>query len=526
MLSTTDSIFTYAGNGVTTAFSFPRKVSSSSDIKVRLRAVADDAETTPSYSISGAGSSWTATLSSAPSSAYYVDVYRDPELVQEADLSEEGTPLEAANAALDRAYMCMQALQTSIAALEDRISRAQLHEISGADVADMRTALGLGDLADQDSVTSAQIDDLSSTIDVGVIPTFSDFEGSGNPGWRLHNTLVFCRDTSHHNDSNDVMFLRRANYSGGTGSVNVAAQVATDVAATSDSREWNLLTVMDTYQDGGALVDNTSIYCHAKKRHKNGAVWGMALDVDDFGGAQTGTYAQTVGAELTVRVTGAGPGRTNCHIAGESLDGAAASIAAAMKISPVDTGGTAYCVFDDGILFDGTRFGYLLRDSDGTFSVAKGGAAVVTDLTVGKNQAAATDATVSNTQAHASAIAKYVLTTDAGSLTLLLGSTLNGLGSGIASLGAPAAFAISSVGDLTLSRNGSLGITLGANTIDFNLPSKLKSYTVGTLPAAATAGAGAQAYVTDANGPTYNTNVASGGSVKIRVISDGSNWKT
>ena len=55
---------------------------------------------------------------------------------------------------------------------------------------------------------------------------------------------------------------------------------------------------------------------------------------------------------------------------------------------------------------------------------------------------------------------------------------------------------------------------------------KLKNFTVATLPSAATSGAGAQAYVTDALTPAYNTTVAGGGAVKICVLSDGTNWKS
>ena len=55
---------------------------------------------------------------------------------------------------------------------------------------------------------------------------------------------------------------------------------------------------------------------------------------------------------------------------------------------------------------------------------------------------------------------------------------------------------------------------------------KLKNFTVATLPSAATSGAGAQAYVTDATAPAYNTTVAGGGAVKLTVVSDGTNWKT
>lgn len=50
------------------------------------------------------------------------------------------------------------------------------------------------------------------------------------------------------------------------------------------------------------------------------------------------------------------------------------------------------------------------------------------------------------------------------------------------------------------------------------------SYTVGTLPSAATAGAGARAFVTDANATTFASTVAGGGANKVPVTSDGTNW--
>lgn len=50
------------------------------------------------------------------------------------------------------------------------------------------------------------------------------------------------------------------------------------------------------------------------------------------------------------------------------------------------------------------------------------------------------------------------------------------------------------------------------------------SYTVAALPAAATAGAGAMAWVTDANATTFLSTVAGGGANKVPVSSDGTNW--
>jgi hypothetical protein len=50
------------------------------------------------------------------------------------------------------------------------------------------------------------------------------------------------------------------------------------------------------------------------------------------------------------------------------------------------------------------------------------------------------------------------------------------------------------------------------------------SYTVGTLPSAATAGAGARAFVTDATATTFASVVAGGGANKVPVVSDGTSW--
>lgn len=53
----------------------------------------------------------------------------------------------------------------------------------------------------------------------------------------------------------------------------------------------------------------------------------------------------------------------------------------------------------------------------------------------------------------------------------------------------------------------------------------LPVYTVATLPAAATAGMGARAYVTDATATTFAATVAGGGANKVPVTSDGTAWK-
>jgi hypothetical protein len=49
--------------------------------------------------------------------------------------------------------------------------------------------------------------------------------------------------------------------------------------------------------------------------------------------------------------------------------------------------------------------------------------------------------------------------------------------------------------------------------------------TVANLPSAVTSGIGARAFVTDSSVSTFGTTVAAGGSTKVPVYSDGTNWK-
>jgi hypothetical protein len=50
-------------------------------------------------------------------------------------------------------------------------------------------------------------------------------------------------------------------------------------------------------------------------------------------------------------------------------------------------------------------------------------------------------------------------------------------------------------------------------------------YTVATLPGAGALGAGARAFVIDSSVSTFGTTVAGGGSTKVPVYSDGTDWK-
>jgi hypothetical protein len=58
----------------------------------------------------------------------------------------------------------------------------------------------------------------------------------------------------------------------------------------------------------------------------------------------------------------------------------------------------------------------------------------------------------------------------------------------------------------------------------FTGPVKTLSTTVSGLPSASGAGIGARAFVTDATATTFLSTVAGGGSNKVPVVSDGTNW--
>lgn len=77
-----------------------------------------------------------------------------------------------------------------------------------------------------------------------------------------------------------------------------------------------------------------------------------------------------------------------------------------------------------------------------------------------------------------------------------------------------------------------VGTTLAARLADDSADAPITASTVKTvpvtvagLPAAATAGAGARAFVTDATAPTFGATVAGAGAVPTPVYSDGTNWK-
>jgi hypothetical protein len=104
---------------------------------------------------------------------------------------------------------------------------------------------------------------------------------------------------------------------------------------------------------------------------------------------------------------------------------------------------------------------------------------------------------------------------DVGSTRLVLRSD--------ASFGFSSTTAASGTPDVALARHaaGVLKVTDGSSGAGVI---QTPALTVATLPAAATAGAGARSFVTDANATTFLSTVAGGGANKVPVVSDGTNW--
>jgi hypothetical protein len=163
-----------------------------------------------------------------------------------------------------------------------------------------------------------------------------------------------------------------------------------------------------------------------------------------------------------------------------------------------------------------TALGYsaLTTATTADYNTAVGYRALNAALTGASNTAVGADALLLATGANNTAVGRQ-----AGN-TLTTGSNNTLIGNGAA----PSSVTVSN--EVTLG-NSSV-TTLRAPGISYAAGIKFFSYgtlTVATLPAAATAGAGARAFVTDANATTFASIVAAGGANGVPVYSDGTNWR-
>jgi len=98
------------------------------------------------------------------------------------------------------------------------------------------------------------------------------------------------------------------------------------------------------------------------------------------------------------------------------------------------------------------------------------------------------------------------------------GTVQSGLGTGTGALSTLILRSPIAAASGTTAQTYATGLTVVGGT------AKMTSYTVAALPAAATVGAGARAFVTDALTPVFGSAVTGGGAVGVPVYSDGSTW--
>lgn len=111
----------YAGNGSTTAFSFPYKFFANADIVVVLRVNSTGVETTKTitthYTVTGVGESagGTVTMVTAPAVGETLTLYADPAIAQGLDLTEnDSLPAESVEAQLDKLVIMLQRLKDRV----------------------------------------------------------------------------------------------------------------------------------------------------------------------------------------------------------------------------------------------------------------------------------------------------------------------------------------------------------------------------------------------------------------------------
>lgn len=169
-LSSTQNRVSYAGNGVTTAFSFPYLFLQDADLVVIQRVDSTGVETvktlTTHYTVTGEGNpgGGTVTMLVAPPTGQTLVIYRDPAITQDLDLVEnDPMPAEEIEQRFDKLTMIAQRL-------EDRASRTV--ELSDGFSDPFDTTLPALLTAD----TTLKINATADGFDLG--PTVSDIQNA------------------------------------------------------------------------------------------------------------------------------------------------------------------------------------------------------------------------------------------------------------------------------------------------------------------------------------------------------------
>ena len=305
-----------------------------------------------------------------------------------------------------------------------------------------------------------------------------------------------------------------------------ASSVATNIALGDTALDSNTTGSNNTAVGYNAMTANTDGF-------QNTAVGSEALDANTSGDYNTAVGYQALTAASTANYnTGIGYRALQAATTGAG-NTAVGSDALLLTSTGADNVAVGYGSLDAYTGSDAVAIGRsaLGANTSGTGTTAVGKDAALLVVTGAYNVAVgwtALDAATTSNNTAVGASALGALTSGANNVALgfQAGDALT-TGSNNLVLGYDADVSAAGVSNEITLGNASVtsmrvpGLTLTFSAKYFNNG----TLTVATLPAAATAGAGARAFVTDANATTFASVVAAGGANGVPVYSDGTNWR-
>jgi hypothetical protein len=306
----------------------------------------------------------------------------------------------------------------------------------------------------------------------------------------------------------------------GAGSVNeniAVGNTALDSNTTGSNNTAVGYSALTSNTDG---IQNTAVGSQALDANTGGD-YNTAVGYDSLSAATTANYNTGVGYRaLNAATTGA----NNTALGADALllnQTGANNVAVGYQAADAYTGSDAVAV---GV-------GALGAATTGTRNTAVGKDALLLVVTGADNTAVGARALDAATSSNNTAVGEDAL----GALTTGANNTAVGMqagdslttGSNNTVIGYDAD--VSAVGvsnEVTLGNSSVTSFRIPGLTLTFSVKYfNHGTLTVATLPAAATAGAGARAFVTDANATTFASIVAAGGANGVPVYSDGTNWR-
>lgn len=225
--STTRSAI-YAGNGVTTAFSFPYYWISDSHLLVQLRKVSDSSVTAwvlgTNYTLTGAGNlaGGTVTAIVAPAAGYNLEVYRTLPIVQTDDYVAHNTfPAETMEKDLDYLTMICQQLSDSIAAVAGGATlsfqnlgagQGHVYAATAGNVVQLKSLKGAGATVVTESGTEITITSSASALDLTATYAWTGYHTWTKQAARTVPSYVF-KSLQGGTDIVDSGILLASNYS-------------------------------------------------------------------------------------------------------------------------------------------------------------------------------------------------------------------------------------------------------------------------------------------------------------------------